>query len=310
VNLSYFFRLFCLAFACFAVIHLLLGALVTCCESALCRRAHQLSPSVAANVCFAARVLPACAALAVVLAVCVPSYLQWEPLSAAEPLGLTCLSGAALGVFLWSYSLFRTTSAVVASVRFNHGWGKEPHSGPQIALAGIVTPRIVVSEAARRALTAEQLGVVLRHERAHYSNRDNLKRFLLLLIPSCLPFSNGFRRVEQSWAKFSEWAADDSAAVTCEDSLTLAGALVCIARLQIHGPVQPVLWTSFLADEQDLPVRVERLLLRASKPVPAKSTFAHPVIASAIALSAFLLSKATQAGFLHAVHRSLEIFIH
>ena len=310
MNVPYDVRLFCLSFACFTLIHLLLSVSVMSCAPALSRRAHRLSPSIAANVCFTARILPTSVALFLVLALCIPSYLKWEPLSTAEPLGPLCLLSAVFGLSLWSCSLFRAASAGFATFSFSRNWGREHRLGPQVALAGILNPRITISDEVRRTLTLEQLEVVVRHENAHRSNRDNLKRLLLFLTPGLLPFSNGFRQVERSWAKFAEWAADDTAAITSEDSLTLAGALVSVARLQLVGPSQPVLWTSFLPGEDDLPARVERLLMRAAKPAPVRSNFTFSGIVGTIAFSVCLLFWAINASFLHAVHRLLEILIH
>src|SRR5208337_1784513 len=82
---------------------------------------------------------------------------------------------------------------------------------PVLAVAGVVHPRLVISKRLLRGLTAEQRDAALRHERAHRTSRDNIKRFLILLAPDVLPFLRTFAALERSWAKFTEWAADDQA---------------------------------------------------------------------------------------------------
>ncbi len=310
MTVAYLFRLLCLSSACFVAVHVTLSAVIISCSSTLCRQASRLSPSLAANLCFAARVLPSAAAFLFVSAVCIPSYLEWEPWGAAESIGLLCFSAASLGLLFCAHALLRTARALVATLRFHRVLSAGNIRGPQVALAGIVAPRIIISDIARATLSVPQLALVVRHEKAHHSQCDNLKRFLLMLTPSWPPFcGSGFAQLERSWANFAEWAADDSAATTYEDSLTLADALVCIARLQRESSGLPALWTSFLADGQDLAPRVERLLLAAGKPSTARSALILYSTAVLIALPAVLGCQVWRSGSLKAVHRVLEFLI-
>ena len=66
---------------------------------------------------------------------------------------------------------------------------------PVLAVAGVVHPRLVISRRVMHGLTAEQRDAALRHERAHRTSRDNIKRFLILLSPDVLPFLRAFTGV-------------------------------------------------------------------------------------------------------------------
>jgi hypothetical protein len=109
------------------------------------------------------------------------------------------------------------------------------------------------------ALSPEELGVALRHEKAHRISGDNLKRLLILLAPEVLPVSRCFAGLERAWTKLSEWSADDDA--TREDAqapLVLAQALIRVARL---GVAPRSRLSVSLVGDSNLEERVNRLLL-------------------------------------------------
>ena len=111
-------------------------------------------------------------------------------------------------------------------------------------------PQLLISKSVLNGLTAEQTEAALRHEQAHRTSRDNIKRFLILLSPDVLPFLRTFASLEHSWAKFTEWAADDQA--TAGDShraLSLASALVRVARLG-SKPQLSFLFSSLVSDDE------------------------------------------------------------
>ncbi len=57
-----------------------------------------------------------------------------------------------------------------------------------MAMAGVMHPKLVVSKAVLAALSQEQKEAAFRHEAAHRSSRDNLKRLMFLLSPDVVPF--------------------------------------------------------------------------------------------------------------------------
>jgi Peptidase family M48 len=290
---SYGFKLLCLSLAAFYIVHAAAAMLVSFAAPLAIRAAGRMRARSAARFLLAMRFAPFAIAFFVVSALCVPSYLSFEPAATTEEAGALCLGAAALCVAIWGVSLARGIRAFVDS---------RDALGSTIALVGIVHPRVVVHEEVRRVLSSEELDAALRHERAHAQSRDNLKRLLMLLAPDAAPFLRaGFASIEGAWKKFAEWAADDEAVAGSADrSVALASALVAVARL---GCVkQPALVTSLL--DHDLPPRVNRLLSRAPEQIANRRT---PVLAAlgAVGLAAVIVRPAA----LVAVYDLLERLI-
>jgi beta-lactamase regulating signal transducer with metallopeptidase domain len=203
----------------------------------------------------------------------------------------------ALGALIRSRLYLRRSGGVESSIEGEKVWIVRQSAG--LALAGVIQPRLLISQRAMADLSGDQLAVALRHERAHRTSLDNLKRLLLLLAPAIFP---RLRALEPAWAKYSEWAADDHAAEgDANRSLALAAALVRVARLQ-SGIAMPPLVTSLVEADEDLSFRVDRLL----HPAPLKEANLRP---AAIALSgvALLISAiAMNPVSLRVVHQLLE----
>jgi Zn-dependent protease with chaperone function len=263
------------------------------------------------------RLLPAAGAALIVVVVCLPSYLWLEPEAPTERVGFGCLAVALLGIAMWAVSLARGLRAAAGSRRFlrrcqNAGrparlpgvWIVDG-AAPLVALGGIVRPRLVISRGVVSALSPEQLAAALRHERAHWTSRDNLKRLCILLTPGILPFAGSSRTLERGWRKFAEWAADDRAvAGSARRSFALAAALVRVARMTADAPQSPL--ALLLGDADQLAARVDRLL----RPAPPSQLPAgpRPILAlSAILLMAGSLAVAVlQPAALYSVHLALE----
>ena len=304
MNPPYLVRLLLLSSASFFLVQLIVGTLIAFLAPAAIRRAGSMRPQPAARFLLTLRLLPAALSALIVAALCVPSYLRFEPRITEEKAGLLCLAAAILGAVFCALAISRTVAALVRSARYLRAcdgrksciagetvWIVKQSSG--LALAGILHPRLLLSEAAMRQLTREQLIVALSHERAHRASRDNLKRLLLLLAPA------GLHSLEQAWAKYAEWAADDRAAQAESDRSALAEALVRVARLQA-GISMPSLVTSLVEADEDLSARVHRLLNAA--PVyeanPGRGTIAIAGI--------LLLILSISMSSLPFVHRLLE----
>jgi Zn-dependent protease with chaperone function len=245
-----------------------------------------MKPRRSARLLFALRIAPAGVTLFLVLGFCVPSYVWLEPDIAGERVGIACLLAAALGVAVWATSLMRGLVSVIRTQRYIRRCGSRgqrasagnaspelvvvSETNPVMAVAGVLRPRLLVSQDVMNALSEEQKEAAFRHEAAHRASRDNLKRLLFLLSPDVVPFVGSFSKLEDGWARFTEWAADD-AAVDGDQSraLSLALALVRVAKLGVHATPSYLL-SSLVDTDRGLATRVDRLLREpeyAAKPL-------------------------------------------
>jgi Zn-dependent protease with chaperone function len=327
MTLPYLAKLLCLCLASFFLIHLALALVVKFATPAALRIAARIRPVLAARYLFLLRMLPAGFGILFVAGLCVPSYLWLEPKTAtSEEAGLVCLAFSILTVTLWAVSITRGLLAITRSVRYLQGckrngqktdlpgerlpvWMVE-EPGALFAMAGITRASLLISRQVMSALSGDHLAAALRHERAHWTSRDNLKRLLLVLAPDILPFLRGFAGLERGWARYTERAADDRAvAGDVGRSLSLATALVSVSRLGIP-PRASALVAPLLADDDDLPARVQRLLSTA----PAGHTVSERWMGCLLAGAAVMSSGAViaiglQPVLLYQVHRVLEHLI-
>lgn len=326
MNISYALRLFCICSATFFLVNSLLSFAAKFSSGAAIRIAERMRPRSASHFLLGVRLLPFALGVSAVLGLCVPSYLWLEPQATAERAGWAFLTFAFFGAFVWALSIARAARAVIVSNRYSRTWRKAGREGrlpgensnavivkkgaPLLALAGVYRPRLMVSEGVLGALSAEQLAVALRHEKAHRSSRDNLKRLLLLLAPDGVPFATNFSALDREWSRFSEWAADDEAVQGDSGrALSLAEALLRVARMGA-GPRLSFLHTSLVAADEELSVRVDRLLRlepARSEQFSRKGFIARgAILAMSASLATLMLLPATLAS----VHRLLELFLH
>jgi beta-lactamase regulating signal transducer with metallopeptidase domain len=310
VNPSYFVRLLLLSSASFFLVQVTVGALIALIAPSAIRRVSFLRPQRAAGFLLTLRLFPAVFSALVVAALCVPSYLQFEPGVAEEEVGFICLASAISGVALCAAAILTTLHALIRSSRYarERGGYESSVEGERVwivkqsaglALAGILNPRLLISEAAMHELSSDQLSVALRHEYAHRASRDNLKRLLILLAPSPFP---GLRLLEHAWTKSAEWAADDQATSgDANRSAILAAALIRVARMQM-GTSMPPLVTSLVEADEDLSQRVDRLLDAA--PMRESKIPVGPI--ALCGLAALILSVSMNPGSLRVVHSLLE----
>ncbi len=326
MSLTYTWRLLCLCCATFFVLHLALAMATRLSAGTAVRMAARMKPSSAARLLFFLRIAPMALTLFALLAFCIPSYLWLEPQAAGEKVGFVCVLMAGLGSAIWVLSVTRVFSAVRGTVQYlqqceRHGRQIEVPGEPSpallladetpvLAVAGVVHPRLVISERVMSGLNLEQRDAALRHERAHRTSRDNIKRFLILLSPDMLPFFRTFTTLEHSWAKFTEWAADDQAVEgDSHRALWLASALVAVARMG-SKPTLSYLFSSLVHNDRELTERVDRLL----RPQPNSGKPAEvlvPFLTSAGALlSGAIALVMLWPGTLTLVHRALERLVH
>ena len=322
---SYILRLIALCFASFFLVNAILGLLVRMCAAPLARAAGRLPAREAARLLFALRLAPAAVGLFAVLALCIPSYLWFEPQATPEDVGLFCSAAALLGLLVWCWSATRAARALLSSVRYRRAClrnncferlsdGTQSHivHAPValLAVSGIFRPQLFISRDVLDSLSSEQLSVALRHERVHCVSRHNLKRLLFLLVPDLLPFGRWFAAIESHWARFAEWAADDEATAGHPlHALTLASALVRVAQLGAEQgiPQEIPLGSCLTAAGRDLAARVDRLLhpepLLQPEVRRIRTTLA---VSAAIGCTCLVVAVSLLPAALPSIHRLLE----
>lgn len=157
--------------------------------------------------------------------------------------------------------------------------------------AGLWRPVIFVARDLARVLPANELAAVIAHEDAHRRRRDPLRLTVWRFLACMLFFLPVLRRLEEDMADEAEVAADDEAVAHSHiEPLTLAAALVSVARL--FGRARPMdsAITAFHRDEM-LGRRVRRLV-GEDAPVGTHLT-RRSLAGAALALSAVWLSGIT-----------------
>lgn len=302
---SYLARLLLLSSASYFLMQLALSALAAWIAPKAIRHAKAIDPRRGAQFLFALRILPAAASALLVAALCVPSYLRFEPRSGEEEAGVACVVAAMFGALLCAFGIAKAVTAVIGSGAYVRRlktrktnldgetvWIVQHGSG--LALAGAFNPKLLISERAYASLSQAEISAALRHERAHRSSRDNLKRLLIEFAPAMIP---GLRSLDRAWVACAEWAADDEAANADEDRAQLAETLVRVARLQSCEAV-PALVTPLVDASEDLSIRVNRLL---TPPKAARGFSGKPIVISSALLIAAIAIHPAASRFVHAV---------
>src|SRR5262249_11795516 len=276
--LSYGVRLVCLSLAVFLLVHTLISIVASLIGPAALRLAERIRPRNAARLLLALRLMPAAVSIFTVAAFCIPSYLSLETEAGGEQIGLLCAGAAIAAAAMWAVSATNLVRALIRSARFTRHC--ERTGAPVIMLTGILRPRLVISQAVRRALSASQLEAARRHEHAHHNAHDNFTPCLIAGPPG-MP---GFAALERGWPRFSEGAVDDEwVAANPTRALCLADALVRVARL---GAIPAEV--SLLGDGRDLAVRVDRLLHPRVYGPPRGRWFAMATMAGVVAVGGLL----------------------
>jgi len=268
--------------AIFVLLYVFLSLLISRGWKLMRRALRPRSAGSGADLLFALRVLPLGLSAFVTLAFTVPSFLLLEPHSTGEAigtaplaLGLCCLVLLGAGVARAALAQLRASralaewlsgSALMQSQTRESGTGvpifRTGNDAPTLTVAGLCAPKVLVSEAAIAALNARELRTALRHEIAHASRYDNLRKLLFRF--SVFP---SMSELEYAWSEETEMAADDAAVSSFHDALDLAAALIKVSRL---GPVESSgeLTMALLHSSTALSARVHRLVAwdQAQKP--------------------------------------------
>ena len=247
-----------IVFSTFAIVSSLVSLAVARLAPLAAERLERYSAGSRAALLFRVRLLPAVLASIASLAIVLPIFLVYEPPDTDESLPLTLLAFGLAGSLLVARGAWRAILAWHATRELRLSWqargrrvaGFETtlplfaidESFPTVAVIGVVKPALFISERVLRECPPEEIRAMLRHEAAHVTVRDNLKRFLIRACPDLL--SRG-GTLDRAWAFAAEEAADAAAAADQPGTaVELAQALVRVARLAPAAPA-PELVSAF-----------------------------------------------------------------
>lgn len=263
-------RGFVVSFSVFVMVYASLSVAVCCAWRRAWFRAQKHSMRRAADFLLLMRGVPLAAAVLVTALLVAPSFLLLEPRVADEPFGIGALvlaiAGVAIvfcGVLKAMFALKVSSRSIAESVRQARVAGsisavplfRVTPTAHGLTVAGVLKPRVLISDAVESLLTSRELQTALRHELAHVRRHDNLKKLFLRVI--AFP---GMEGLESAWLHATEMAADDAAVCSPDQALDLASALIKLSRLTPAAPA--VLLTTALAQSPAASVnaRVERLI--------------------------------------------------
>lgn len=227
----------------------------------------------------AIRLLPAAGSAVFALCLFAPAHWRYEPRGTDESFGLGLHLLALAGAALLARAAWRLSRALRAAgdLRVSTALPRlaaapdaevyEVAGLTSISLAGVLRPRILVGDAARRVLTPREFEAAVAHEVAHGRFYDNWTRLAIACAPDLLGHSRTARAIERRWSALAECRADARAAGgDSARAAELASALIKVARLGVSGTPPPV-WST-LHDEPLLAERVQRLVSGAVPPTP------------------------------------------
>jgi peptidase M48-like protein len=283
-------RLLVVSLAAFAGSGLMGAALVPW----LWRRIVSPTPAERAAAQLRLRLLPGALALTGALFT-VTSYLLFEPRTFQERTGIILVSLAGFATLLGIGAIVRTLGLSRATRRACARWLEtaEPVAlagatvpclavearFPIVAVVGVFRPRLIIARSVLAACTPAELAAIVAHEQAHLTARDNLRRAIFLLAPDILGWLPLSGRLLGDWREATEEAADDFAGQSDDGQrVTLAEALIKVARLAPVGLRPEALPASALYDGENIEHRVRRLLAPPRPDRPARTAWQRAVL--------------------------------
>jgi len=289
------------------------------------RMTRKVAPHNAANVLFAVRLLPFGIAAATILGLILPAFLEFEPYSTREGIGLRLDVLAVAGGLLVAWMVIRGWHTLRATRRAQRSWRKSAerihvegiklpiyrveNGSALLAVAGIVRPQIFLSREIAETLSPGELKAALEHETAHVASFDNLKQMLLKITrpPGWL---KAFQDIDVEWGGASEIAADYNALTRGASVLDLSSALIKVGRLN-RGAAIPDAVASHLIPPACNASLGQRIMRLSEHLQGTAQLTAHPQdrkLMFAIALGVATYIACIQA-LLPAVHEILELLV-
>jgi|ERR1700733_4178062 len=277
------------------------------------RYIRTLSPAHRANLLFALRVLPFAAAAAVTAAFILPSFILLEPRAIEEPMSALPLALGACGICVIGFGLGGALAALVRASRLISRWTRHAkavesqvsvpvlsinRTAPALTAAGILRPKVLLSNAAQFVLNKNELHTALRHEMAHVRRRDNLRKLSLRFV--AFP---GMQKLETAWLESTEMAADDAAVESIGDALDLAAALIKLSKITSNPRYSldtgsEELMTAFIHGSAKLiNARVERLIQWQDQRLLARPSYWRSYAMGAALVMTFAIAGAFAATY-------------
>jgi Zn-dependent protease with chaperone function len=306
-------RLLVVSFAAFAVTCGVVSTLVP----SRWRRVDIASPAARAAALLRLRLWPASTATAASLVVAA-AFILFEQRQYPESTGVLLPALAVVGGAIWASAIVRAVRLWSATRRLRRGWMASAERialadaavpafaidapFPVVAVVGVLRPRLVVARSVVAACTPAELRAIVAHENRHVAAQDNFRRVLIALAPDLIAWLPMSARLRAAWNDAVEEAADDAAArVGADGRVTLAEALVRVARLDLEGS-PAALPASALYRGENLDRRVRRLLA----PEPVDRGTAPPWWRRAAPIAAWMIAAALA---LDAIHIGIELAI-
>jgi Zn-dependent protease with chaperone function len=204
----------------------------------------------------------------------------------AVTLTATYLAGRAAlgGRDLWVAS--RLTRRLIASATGRrHGTLVLPTSRPLCLLAGMLRPKIVMSQGFLAAVTDAELEAILRHERAHADRYDTLTR-LVARVATIFMLRGAREALLAELELAAEQSSDEAGAAVLADRIAMAETILKVERILDAPNAELRSWAvSFVGSS--VPSRVAALLEDRRHERP----WSPSLLAAALALALFASSS-------------------
>jgi Zn-dependent protease with chaperone function len=223
------------------------------------------------------RALPGALAMTFTVAVVLPAFVSYEPITEGEAAGpmvwlLAAMAAAQVLASVWvaATASLRTRAVTRAWLQSSGPLDVDPPAGvpafavesasPIVALVGVLSPKLIAARSVLDRCTPEELTRIVAHERGHVQAHDNLKRWLFACAPDLLRWTPLHAEIAAHWHDAAEDAADDVATGgDAQARVDLAALLVKMARLTPE-PSWPAAAVSPFVEQDGLERRVRRLL--------------------------------------------------
>jgi hypothetical protein len=270
--------------------------------------------------------LPPALAGVITLGLALPAFLEFEPHSTHEGIGLRLDVLALTGALLLGGMIVRSWRILLATLQVQRSWRKNSERiyledidipiycvesrSSLLAVTGIFRARIFLSRDIAETLSPEELRAAMKHEIAHVSSFDNLKQMLLKIMrpPRWL---KAFHEADAEWNGMAEIVADQTALARGASVLDLSSALIKVGRLnRISGTTSAV--ASYLVPPTCNSSLEQRIMHLSELLQGSEQTTAYPAQSRKLMLTMFLGVAAYIAcihAFLPAIHEALEFLV-